>query len=300
MKNKMDVQSVKKNQFGFYELVDKPSPQELADYYERKYYQVSERTQKEYSASEIKHIQNKLEQRYTIAQQLLPKQAKSLRFLDAGCGEGWALQFFQKKGWDILGLDFGNYGCRAHNPQCLPFLKVGDLYQLLQEQIQENQSTFHCIWLDNVLEHVLDPQHLLKLCHQLLHEEGVLVIDVPNDFSCVQEHLLQTKQISRPFWIAIPDHISYFNREGLLAICNACGLNYQDCIADYPIDFNLFNPLTNYVEHPETGKACHHARVEIDNLLCSISMEETNALYRSLQKLGLGRSLIAFFTKNLS
>jgi hypothetical protein len=37
----MNPHSVKKNQFGFYELVDKPSPQELADYYENKYFQSS-------------------------------------------------------------------------------------------------------------------------------------------------------------------------------------------------------------------------------------------------------------------
>lgn len=29
---------VRKNQFGFYELIDKPNSKELADYYQKKYY----------------------------------------------------------------------------------------------------------------------------------------------------------------------------------------------------------------------------------------------------------------------
>jgi 2-polyprenyl-3-methyl-5-hydroxy-6-metoxy-1,4-benzoquinol methylase len=285
---------VKKNIFGFYELDDKPSSDELNTYYTNKYYQTVKHVQKEYSDTEVRHGNFKILQRYTIIKELLPQISTPYRLLDIGCGEGWTMSFFKKQGWDVQGVDFSDYGCQAHNKNLLPYVKTGDLYQVLPTLVGATEP-FHCIWLDNVLEHVLNPLGLLKLCSQLLDKDGVLFVDVPNDFSKIQEYLLQTKHISKPFWIAIPDHISYFNQEGLLAICEAARLSCVDFMTDYPIDLNLFNPLTNYVDNPETGKSCHLARVEIENFLYSISIDDMTALYRSMAKLGLGRSFQAFF-----
>lgn len=286
---------VSKNGFGFYQLVDKPSSEDLNAYYTNKYYQSSKSVQKEFSDVEVRHNNFKIQHRYKIITELLPQKSSPHRLLDVGSGEGWTMNFFKKQGWEVCGIDFSDYGCRAHNKELLPFVKIGDFYHVLPTL----EGTFHCIWLDNVLEHVLDPFKLLELCRKLLDKEGILFIDVPNDFSRIQEYLLQMQHVTKPYWIAPPEHISYFNREGLLSVCQAAGLSCVDFMTDYPIDLNLFNPLTNYVEKPETGKACHLARVEIENLLYSISIDDMTTLYRSMAKLGLGRSLQVFFKKQI-
>lgn len=289
----MTQSQVEKNKFGFYELIKKPPFDELAAFYKNEYFQSQNEKMNE---EENLHIENKLLQRYSIIENFVKLISVKGKFLDVGCGEGRALKFFKKKGWDVLGLDYSEYGCRSKNPDCLPYLKIGDIYTLLSE-LSQNSSNFHCILLDNVLEHVLNPQELLNLCYKVLDDTGLLVIEVPNDFSILQEFLLNEKCIDHPFWIRIPDHISYFNLDGLKALGNHCGFNCVDSIADYPIDLNLVNPLTNYVKNPEVGKSCHYSRVKIENFLFSISMEKTNELYRQLLSMGLGRNMSVFFKK---
>ncbi len=290
--------NVTKNRFGFFELINKPAYDELKSYYADKYYQECNSTYaNKYSQDEIKYINNKIEQKYAVISDLVSMSNKSgLRLLDIGSGEGWALKYFKDKLWDVVGLDYSEYGCYNHNPECLVNLTVGEIGENIEKLIRKNQS-FDVIWLDNVLEHVLDPLELLINCHKLIKEHGVLVIEVPNDFSAVQQCLLDKEYIHNPYWIAIPDHISYFNNDGLNAICSEAGWHCHCLMGDYPIDFNLLNQNVNYIKDTSKGKSCHHARVEVENLLHSISIEKTNNLYRALADLGLGREIIGFFRK---
>jgi 2-polyprenyl-3-methyl-5-hydroxy-6-metoxy-1,4-benzoquinol methylase len=287
--------SVTKNQFGYYSLKDIPSSEELQKYYAEKYYQEEKGSyQKTYSEEEIKYNLNKLEQKYFALKNWINLDKPHLHFLDIGCGEGWALKFFKEKSWVVNGLDYGSYGCQTHNPDCLPHLIVGDILRNIKVLIDQGQ-TYDCIWLDNVLEHVIDPNQLMNDCKKLINTNGILMVEVPNDFSIIQERLLEKGDICKPFWIVVPDHISYFNKDGLISLGNTTGWNCVDVLGDFPIDFNIFNPNTNYIKDRAKGKASHLARVEIENLMHSISIEKTNQLYRAMADLGLGRQIIAFF-----
>ena len=200
------------NRFGFHELASKPSAAELRKYYSEKYYQeCCGAYQKKYSPEELTYIRNKLEQKALVLEPLLGTSGR--RFLDVGAGEGWGLSFFREKGWSCTGLDYSRFGCQAHNPACLDDLIVGDIYESLS-RLRREKRRFELILLDNVLEHVLDPLALLLDLRELTAPGGVLVIEVPNDCSPLQLHLLEKGEISRPFWVAVPDHISYFNRRG--------------------------------------------------------------------------------------
>jgi hypothetical protein len=48
-------------------------------------------------------------------------------------------------------------------------------------------------------------------------------------------------------------HFYCFNREGLDQLCLSVGLKNELTIADFPIDFNLFNPDTNSVNDKSKG-----------------------------------------------
>ncbi len=295
----MSLELIRKNRFGFYELAQKPSPEDLSDYYRNKYYQQDGGCyEKSYSAEEVQYINNKLEQKYALLSALLSGDKKELSFLDVGAGEGWALRFFKGKGWRCTGLDYSRFGCEAHNPDLLADLIVGNIYQEL-DALREQKSQFDVILLDNVLEHVLDPLALLTSLHALMRPAGVLIVEVPNDCSVLQQHLLEQGYISTPFWIAVPDHISYFNHQGLAALGESAGWTVMDMLGDFPIDFHLFNPATNYVENKAAGKPCHRTRVAVENLLHGISPDKTNDLYRALAGLGLGRQIIGFFQKKV-
>ena len=286
---------VNMNSFGFFELKEKPTEEQLKNYYENKYYQDGDGPYSiQYSEAEVTYFNNKLNQKYAVFDKIKDFNYKaSMRFLDVGCGEGWALSFFKRKKWEVLGLDFSDYGCKSHNPDCLSHMRVGNIYETLTSLKNENEK-FDVIWLDNVLEHVLDPLSLLQECKGLIKAQGVLVIEVPNDFSHLQQLIYNREIVSKPFWVAIPDHISYFNSEGVAALCRSAGWETMFSMSDYPIDFNLFNPNTNYINDPSKGKSCHQARIEIENFLSSISGTKLIDLYKLLAEMGLGRDIVSF------
>jgi hypothetical protein len=129
----------------------------------------------------------------------------------------------------------------------------------------------------------------------MANDRAALVIEVPNDYSALQLQLLEKGTISKPFWLTIPDHISYFTAEGLKQVCQAAGWNQHLLMSDFPIDFFLTNPYTNYVEDRLRGPACHQSRVLIDNMMHQTSIPATVQYYTSLAELGMGRQLIGFY-----
>ena len=118
-----------------------------------------------------------------------------MRFLDIGCGEGWALNYFSKKKWDVVGLDYTNHACKHQNPEFAKFILTGDIHKTIDVLIKEDQR-FDVIWLENVLEHVLAPLKLLQKIKKLIKNYGVLLIEVPNDFSIIQKYLYDNQYIN--------------------------------------------------------------------------------------------------------
>ena len=287
------------NAFGFYEIKQKPTPDELREYYAKRYYQENLTTyQPEYPAEELEHIEGKLRLRHWVLEQL--REAKGTgSFLDIGCGEGWALDYFQRQGWEVLGLDFSSFSLEKFHPSLSDQLRTGDLYEEVQTLVAAGQQ-FDVLWLDNVLEHVLEPADLLRQCRALIKPNGVLVVDVPNDFSALQLYLLNSGQIDHPFWIALPDHLSYFNPTGLRNLAEATGWNIAKVIGDQPIDLNLLNSAANYVMNLAVGKAAHQARLAQDCLLLrTASLPAVAAYYEAMAAVGLGRSIVAFLQPDM-
>lgn len=285
------------NKYGFYEVINKPSEIGLKEYYSNKYYQESMGSyQNQYSLEEVTQLNNKINEKYFVISQLLGK-TRHASLLDIGCGEGWALDFFIKKGWEAIGLDYSEYGCKNIHPHCFKNLIAGNIYDSIIGLINKRKK-FDVIWLDNVLEHVIDPLSLLKQMKSLATDNSILVIEVPNDYSVLQKYLFKKGLIDKEFWFDPPEHVSYFNKNGLVNIAKDAGWNCKFVMADNPIDFNLLNSNTNYIKDRTKGKSCHLARVEIDNLMHSISLEKTVKYFQSLAELGLGRQVIAFFSLN--
>lgn len=293
----MGIIEVLQNKLGYWEVKNKPSEMELEHYYSKLYFQNSKGAYEiNYSSEELKYFENSNEIKSVIVNSIL-KSESSKRLLDIGCGEGFTMEHFDRKGWNVLGLDYSIDGVKRHNPKIESKVIQGNIYQSIEKLIFEG-SKFEVITILNVLEHVIDPIELLIEINKLLVQGGVLIITVPNDFSHLQKNLLEENKITREFWIQYPDHLNYFGRESLIAICEKTGFKFTKCISDFPIDYFLANPDSNYIEDSSKGKNCHKARVWIDNLNCSISIEKTIALYEALANLGSGRQISGFFVKS--
>ncbi len=285
-----------KNKYGFFEVEDKPSAEELNSYYREKYYQNAEGSyEHSYSENELRYFHNKIEEKLLVASRFIQLDSES-KVVDIGCGEGWVLDYLRTRNIDVVGLDFSSYGCAKFNPKCLESFVEGDIYVSI-DRLKATGKRFDLVWLDNVLEHVIDPLDLMRKCNSIMSEKGLLMVEVPNDFSVIQNYLLETGSIDKAYWVAFPDHLSYFNKEGLENLGAEAGLQAVFSMGDFPIDFNLINPNTNYYLDKSKGKSCYRAKVEFENLIHSVSVDKAINFYKSLIDLGIGRCLTTFFTK---
>jgi len=284
---------IQKNSFGFHQVANPPSEAELSAYYGQTYFQQERAYSQTYDETELRYRETQLRLRYDLIAPFLPQDpAPSL--LDVGCGEGFTLPFFANRGWRVLGADHSDFALRQHHPGYADHFVQGSFGEVLTG-LQQRGEHFSVIWLGNVLEHVRDPLALLQGCAQVARPGGLMLIDVPNDFSVLQMAALESGRIDHEFWVALPDHLSYFNADGLRALAVAAGWEHCRTVSDFPIDFNLFHPLANYVEDRKRGSAAHQQRQALEQLLAGISTAKTLDFYEAMANMGVGRSIISVF-----
>jgi 2-polyprenyl-3-methyl-5-hydroxy-6-metoxy-1,4-benzoquinol methylase len=286
---------LKQNTLGYWEIIEKPTHKQLEDYYAQKYYQNHKGAhQRHYSEDELRFYSAKVKQRAAMIEHQLPNLPEKT-MLDVGCGEGFEIAYFSQQGWQVKGIDFSSDGMEKQNPQCLPFLSTGNIYELLDEEIAANNQ-YAVVWLQNVLEHVIEPQALLRQLKKIVKPGGCAVITVPNDFSNLQMLALENKQIETPFWVALPDHLSYFDAGSLQAVSEENGWHCLAMNGDFPIDWFLMNESSNYIRNPNLGKSAHHARVQLENLIDQQPIEKVLQFWQALADIGMGRNITAYIS----
>ncbi len=142
-------------------------------------------------------------------------QGPVYNFLDVGCGEGYSLIEAEKRGWKAYGNDITDNRI---------------------DQAKKNSITFHCgtltdinypddffdiVYLDSVLEHVVNPDDYLFKINKILKKGGMVYIGVPNEDSLLNDfkkifYFLSGKKFSsklKPF--EIPYHVVGFNKNSL-------------------------------------------------------------------------------------
>ncbi len=285
---------LKRNKLGFFEVVNKPTQEELNSYYADKYFQQAEGSiQRTYNEDELRYIGLKNKQRSFLVERLTKKTDGKM--LDVGCGEGFTLKHYFDLGWWVRGIDFSKAGLETQNPDMLKYVDIGDIYEKLI-RYKKSSRRFDVIYLSNVLEHVVDPITLLNDLKNIISEEGVLVATVPNDGSDLQEYCLSNSLIPDRFWIAPPAHMSYFSYESLQSISNNTGWHCADIISDFPIDLYLLHKGSNYVVQKNNGKPAHQARIATEIILSDRDIVDVIDFYRAMAKVGMGRDLTAFLS----
>lgn len=281
----------------YYQLKNKPGKRQLDRYYKKIYYQETKGSyQKSYTPDELKWIENNLKIIQTTLKSIVGKNLKGKTFLDIGSGEGWALHQFHKIGCNVLGIDLSSYGIIRFNRPMLKYFQQCNLDDFLRDAVK-NKNIYDLINLTNVIEHVLEPEKLLTSIKKILNPGGVVIVTFPNDFSPLHLLLTSKKKIKEPFWIAEPDHISYFNKSSFDSVAKRLGYNPVFFLADFPIDLFLLNDHSNYALDKQKGKEAHNSRVNFINLISKLSVKNAAELLHKLGSIGLGRNLTAFLQR---
>ncbi|WP_379780178.1 class I SAM-dependent methyltransferase [Halorubrum tibetense] len=89
--------------------------------------------------------------------------------------------------------------------------------------------------IDNVLEHVHDPQSILNDAAEVLSESGTLIVIVPNRYDIRRAH---PGWAQRHFWIP-PAHINFFRWKDLQRMCSSAGFS----IRPFPVRSHVTDDL---------------------------------------------------------
>lgn len=96
------------------------------------------------------------------------------RLLDIGCGNGAFLDVARHLGWQTVGVDFDASAVEVSRSLGLD-VRLGSV-SVLDPAVEQ----FDGITLSHLIEHVHDPEDLLRACHRLLKPGGWIWLETPN------------------------------------------------------------------------------------------------------------------------
>ena len=122
--------------------------------------------------------------------------------LDYGCGTGDFLLQMQKSNWNVSGIE--------PNLKAIKLAKQKGISILDFEELKKSSSKFNVLTLWHVLEHLPDLNNKFRLFSDLLDQQGVLIIAVPNFKSWDAFHY-------KKFWAGydVPRHLWHFSKKSI-------------------------------------------------------------------------------------
>ncbi len=211
------------------------------------------------------------------------------RLVDVGCGTGEFVSFMDAvSGWSACGVEL------APDAVALAVDRGAEVRSGTIDSVAgEFGVGFDVLTMFNVLEHVLDPWETLETANRLLRPDGVLVVQVPNDFSDLQRAVCNHLG-AEPWWVAIPDHVNYFNFDSLDSTLRRHRFSPHIRYVSFPMEFFLLGGF-NYVDDPATGPLAHRSRCAFET---SMDGETRRRLFESMAAGGIGRNAMIVATKD--
>src|SRR5688572_31870005 len=269
---------------GFRHVVPLPDPAELEAAYRENYYSVEKPTFLQHAGEDSEWASLASRDRLESFERLLPKERRQL--LDIGSGPGFFLKAAQERGWRVLGIEPSSQA--AAHARTLGVPVVEDFFN--RESARE-LGRFDVVHLNNVLEHVPNPLELIGLCRELILPEGLICLNVPNDFSPFQSAARVSQQLNE-WWVAPPHHLNYFDFDSLDTLLSRMGFVVGERTTSFPMELFLLMGL-DYTGDPALGRSCHGQRKRFDLALENSGFAETRrTFYRALAAAGIGREIV--------
>lgn len=213
------------------------------------------------------------------------------RLLDIGSGPGFFLQTAMRMGWKAKGIE--------PSRQAAEFSRSlgGDVVEgFFSSETAPELGRFDVVHLNNVLEHLPDPAGILKIAYSVLDPGGLVCINVPNDFTAIQEAGRQAVNAEQ-WWVAPPHHLNYFDFASATQLLERLGLSVIEKSTSFPMEMFLLMG-ENYVGNSQLGRACHSKRKNFDlNLENAGTGATRRAFYRALAEADIGREVVLIARK---
>lgn len=151
--------------------------------------------------------------------------ARGSSLLDMPCGDGTLTAMLAPHFSRVVGIDASS----KHLALAKETLPNAEFHEALIEDFSTTEK-FSTITMLNILEHVIDPVMVLKKSSQLLTDDGVLIVHVPNahainrKLAVLMGTLTECEELS-PFDIHVAGHRRSYTLDTLTADIQKAGLN---------------------------------------------------------------------------
>ena len=149
-------------------------------------------------------------QTYQMIEGYQPQKGK---LLELGCATGEFLLAGKERGWNVQGLDVSeSLATAARKQHGLDIIVSPSI-----EQAALADASYEVVYASHVLEHLPAPSSALRDIHRILKPEGVLVLQVPNEFDDLLYLLfrwLATNRFKRA-GADVVDHLYFFSPQSL-------------------------------------------------------------------------------------
>ena len=274
---------------GFKHVNPIPTREDLERIYPQEYYATENPDWIEKTVREIDYWNLVYDDRYDVLERFVPREYR--RILDIGSFLGLFLKRGKERGWADLGIEPSEQGVRFAAKQGVLAWKG-----FFEDFPNERLGCFGAVNLSLTLEHVIDPAAILRKTYEILCEGGAVCIEVPNDFSPLQDAVRNT--LHKPvYWPAPPHHINYFDFESLPGLLERCGFSVVYKTTTFPMEFFLLMG-EDYLGDDPVGRDCHRRRMDLElNLSKGGLTEFRREFYQFLASKNIGREVVLFAQK---
>jgi SAM-dependent methyltransferase len=140
--------------------------------------------------------------------------------LEVGCGAGGRLPLFKALGWRVTGQDVDPVAANEAQRSTGAEVHIGSI-----EDLARAQRRFDAIVVNHVIEHVVDPVALLRVCRSMLRPRGSLICVTPNARSWGHRQFGAN-------WMSLdpPRHISLFTPSALRMASRMAGYESEEVL----------------------------------------------------------------------
>lgn len=208
--------------------------------------------------------------------------------LDLGCWEGIQLEHFVKAGWQCTGLELNKKAAAISQAKGIEVLQVSikDFFTRCAGQ------TWDVINVAYVLEHIPQPVEFLSQIKTHLKTGGILILEVPNEFNPFQMAYLRKQHVD-PYWIFLPEHVNYFNKESLERLVLGVGCRILHAESCFPMEMFLLMG-DDYLANKAIGPASFQKVVAMEGALRDYDPAVVSRLYAALYACGIGRGITLY------
>lgn len=201
------------NYCGYGKVSNDLTPEVVAQFYRTEYYTHQADLPPNAQVSFLDKVRIHLAWRFDKGTDFSPAELGKLgSFCDIGCGNGGNLRKFKEAGFQVVGVEPDQDARSVASKESVVYDGTGESLpaSLLGQQ--------DYVLLSHVLEHTISPAEVLKNIYDLLKQNGVLVVEVPNNSALGFEMFRELWP-----WTDAPRHIHYFTESSLCKLLDGSG-----------------------------------------------------------------------------